>query len=110
MQAKSCVVVLDTNALHDVRLYLAYAEGKQRYPYESVEWNTTEVQIAKRVADKEIREALDPGRTGLGFHAAEQGGIRPLRRSGDRVVSSRSSVAGAAKRDDAIAAPRAMVQ
>ena len=58
MAADQCVVVLDTNVLHCVRLYLSYAKGRLRYPYKGVQWSSTEKYIGKRVDEVKVREAL----------------------------------------------------
>ena len=60
MDAKQCVVVLDTNVLHYVRLYLSYSEGKHRYPNRGVQWSKTEKQISETVKEKKIQDHCCP--------------------------------------------------
>ena len=61
MDAKQCVVVLDTNVLHHVRLYLSYAEGEHRYPHNGVQWSRTEEQISNTVEEEKLRNGLHCG-------------------------------------------------
>ena len=58
MEGAQCSVVLDTNVLHCVKLYLSYAEGKRRYPYKGVEWSVTQAYIKNSVKEQEVRDAL----------------------------------------------------
>ena len=67
MDDTQCVVMLDTNVLHCVRLYLAYAEGRQRFPYNDVQWNKTERYIGSRVGDEKVKKALIAGGQVLHF-------------------------------------------
>ena len=67
MAAGQCVVVLDTNVLHCVKLYLSYAKGRRRYPYAGVQWSSTEAYIGRRVAEQNVRDALVRGGRVLHF-------------------------------------------
>lgn len=67
MAADQCVVVMDTNVLHCVRLYLSYVGDKRLYPGEEVQWNTTKAYIEGKVDEEKIREALLKGGQVLHF-------------------------------------------
>ena len=67
MPSTECVVVLDTNVLHCVRLYLSYAEGKRRFPHQGLQWSVTEGYIRRRVEETKVRDALICGGRVLDF-------------------------------------------
>ena len=77
MEPARCVVVLDTNVLHDLRLYLSYAEGKKRYPNDGVAWNSTEAYIKRAVPEQKVRQALVYG--GQVLHFMESNGVELVR-------------------------------
>ena len=54
-------VVLDTNVLHDLRLYLAFAHGTERYPYHEVRWTQTQGRLPSDVEEKRLQRALRRG-------------------------------------------------
>ena len=61
------VIVMDTNVLHSVRLYLPYAEGRRRYPYNGVEWGVTRTYVERTVDEVGLRRALVAGGQVLQF-------------------------------------------
>ncbi len=67
MAADQCVVVLDTNVLHCVRLYLSYVEDKRLYPCEEVQWSTTKAYIEGTIDEEKICETLLKGGQVLHF-------------------------------------------
>lgn len=79
MVAAQCVVVLDTNVLHFVRLYLTYAEGRRRYPHPGVQWSATEAYIRRTVEEEKIRKTLIWG--GKVLHFMHSNGVELVRSS-----------------------------
>lgn len=73
MAAAQCVVVLDTNVLHCVRLYLTYANRRRRYPHEGVQWSKTKTYIERRVKEERLRKSLICG--GEVLHFMESNGV-----------------------------------
>lgn len=73
-----CVVVLDTNALHSVMLYLAYAEGRRLYPYGSGGWSEGDAaQIKDDIEEPMVCKGLIDGAWVLHFmHSNEVEVIR----------------------------------
>ena len=59
-------VVLDTNLLHSLRLYLAYADQQGRYPDPDAEWSGEGAQRPAELEEKSLREGLIAG--GRTFH------------------------------------------
>ena len=59
-------VVLDTNLLHSLRLYLAYANQQGRYPDPDAEWTGEDAQRPVELDEKSLRVALIAG--GRTFH------------------------------------------
>ena len=60
-------VVLDTNVLHDLRLYLAFAHDTESYPYHDVRWTQTHGRLPSNVAEKRLQGALRRGGLALYF-------------------------------------------
>ena len=74
MTKEQCVVVLDTNVLHDVRLYLSYARANRCYPHQGVEWSETQKEIGGAVKENPVREALFPWWSSALFYAHQRRG------------------------------------
>ena len=79
MEDRQCVVLLDTNALHCVRLYLSYAEGRRRYPHNGIRWNATETYIQRMVKEEQVSKALICG--GQVLHFMQRNGVEFVRSS-----------------------------
>ena len=67
MAGDQCVVVLDTNILHCVRLYLSFAEDGSHFPHPGVEWSSTEDHIGHTISEERLRDALLSGGRVLHF-------------------------------------------
>lgn len=67
MAADQCVVVLDTNVLHCVQLYLSYAKDGPHFPHSGVEWSSTKACIGQTFDDERLRDALLSGGRALHF-------------------------------------------
>ena len=67
MDTAQCVVVLDTNVLHWVRLFLSYAKGGRCYLYEEEHWSANKNCIKSKMEHKYEWEKLKFGGEALHF-------------------------------------------